>query len=60
MDINMNNTVRRVITVVLTMLMILGIAMFSYACYAVEECEQIEDYYGTPHAQQTFLVDYLK
>jgi hypothetical protein len=50
---------RRVITIVLTVMMVLGISMFGYACYAVEECEQVESYFTTQAAQQTYLVDYL-
>ena len=39
------NLSRRVVTVLLVMLMLLGTCLFSYACYAVEECEQIDSYY---------------
>ncbi len=39
------NISRRVVTVLLVMLMLLGTCLFSYACYAVEECEQIDSYY---------------
>jgi hypothetical protein len=36
---------RRVVTVLLVMMLMLGACLFSYACYAVEECEQIDSYY---------------
>ena len=39
------NLSRRVVTVLLVMLMLLGTCLFSYACYAVEECEQIDSDY---------------
>lgn len=39
------NISRRVVTVLLVMLMLLGTCLFTYACYAVEECEQIDSYY---------------
>ena len=39
------NISRRVITVLLVMMLLLGTCLFSYACYAVEECEQIDSYY---------------
>ena len=58
-NITMDNMVRRVVTVVLTMLMLLGISMFSYACYAVEECEQIDSYFQPQANQPTYSVDYI-
>lgn len=39
------NISRRVVTVLLVMLLMLGTCLFTYACYAVEECEQIDSYY---------------
>ena len=59
MKMTMNNTMRRVITIVLTVMMVLGVSMFGYACYAVEECEQVESYFTNQTGHQTFLVDYL-
>jgi hypothetical protein len=39
------NISRRVVTVLLVMLLMLGTCLFTYACYAVDECEQIDSYY---------------
>ena len=39
------NISRRVVTVLLVMLLMLGTCLFTYACSAVEECEQIDSYY---------------
>lgn len=39
------NISRRVVTILLVMLLMLGTCLFTYACYAVEECEQIDSYY---------------
>ena len=60
MENTMSNTARRIITVVLTMLLVLGISMFSYACYAVEECEQIDNYFQPQAEQPTYSVDYIR
>lgn len=59
MKMTMNNTLRRVITIVLTVMMVLGVSMFGYACYAVEECEQIDGYFEAQADQPTYLIDYL-
>lgn len=60
MENTMSSTVRRIITVILTMLLVLGISMFGYACYAVEECEQIDSYYQPQAQQHTYSVQYNK
>lgn len=57
MEKTMNSAVRRVITVILTMLMVLGISMLSYACYAVEECEQIDSYFPAETGQPVYSAD---
>ena len=56
----MNSTVRRVITVVLTMLLVMGISMFGYSCYAVEECEHIDRSFQPQAEQPTYSVDYIR
>ena len=60
MENTMNSTVRRIITVVLTMLLVLGISMFGYACYAVEECEQIDRHFQPQAEQETYSVDSIR
>ena len=60
MEKTMNSTVRRVITVVLTMLLVMGISMFGYSCYAVEECEHIGRSFQPQAEQPTYSVDYIK
>ena len=60
MEKTMNSTVRRVITVVLAMLLVMGISMFGYSCYAVEECEHIDRSFQPQAEQPTYSVDYIK
>ena len=60
MENTMSRTTRRIITIILTMLLVLGISMFGYACYAVEECEQIDSYYQPQAQQNTYSVQYNK
>ena len=38
-----NNIVKRIVMIMLTTLFIIGIGLFDYACYAAEECTEIDN-----------------
>ena len=52
-----NNIATRIITIVLAALFIIGIAMFDYACYAAEECKDIDSYYPQETSQIVYAAD---
>ena len=52
-----NNIVKRIITIVLAALLIVGIGLFDYACYAAEECREIDSYYPQETSQAAYTVD---
>lgn len=46
-----NNIVKRIVMIMLTALFIIGIGLFDYACYAAEECTEIESCFVTETSQ---------
>ena len=52
-----NNIVTRIVLIVMTALFIVGIGLFDYACYAAEECRDIDSYFVPETAQTTYAAD---
>ena len=56
-EIKNSNTVKKIITVMLAALLIVGIGLFDYSCYAVEECRNIDSYYPQETGQIAYAAD---
>lgn len=51
------NIAQRIVLIVMTALFIIGIGLFDYACYAAEECKDIDSYFPPEENQVTCAVD---
>ena len=52
-----NNIVTRIVLILMTALFIVGIGLFDYACYAAEECKDIDSYFPPETSQTVQAVD---
>ena len=52
-----NNIAMRIVLIVMTALFIVGIGLFDFACYAAEECRDIDSYFPPETNQVTCAAD---